>query len=219
MQAHAMSLGERGCGRRDRDALRAALHAMGARGGGARHWRGAGGPGAGGLGGLGAGGHRRGRKARRGDVRSAILLLLAEQPRNGYQIMQELEERSGGLWSPSPGSVYPALQQLEDEQLISAEEVDGRRLFALTDAGRRQVDARGPERPAPWEELRRDAGDHVQELAQSMRAAAAAAVQVLRTGSDVQLAQAQRILTRARRELYRVLAGDDEEETPAGADE
>src|ERR1700704_5129922 len=81
----------------------------------------------------------RGRKARRGDVRTAALLLLAEEPRNGYQIMQELEERSEGLWRPSPGSVYPALQQLEDEGLIRSEEADGRRLYHLTEAGRAYV--------------------------------------------------------------------------------
>src|SRR5271163_5095298 len=78
----------------------------------------------------------RGRRARRGDIRTAALLLLAEEPRNGYQIMQEVQERSGGLWSPSPGSVYPALQQLEDEGLIRTQEGDGRKLFAITDEGR-----------------------------------------------------------------------------------
>src|SRR6476620_5035762 len=95
----------------------------------------------------------RGRKARRGDIRMAALLLLAEEPRNGYQIMQEVEERSGGVWRPSPGSVYPALQQLEDEGLIRTEEHDGRKLYALTDAGSELVDERAKEsRPAPWEQ-------------------------------------------------------------------
>src|SRR5271168_4899269 len=75
-------------------------------------------------------GRGRGRRARRGDIRMAALLLLAEEPRNGYQIMQEVQERSGGVWSPSPGSVYPALQQLEDEGLIRTQEDDGRKLFA-----------------------------------------------------------------------------------------
>src|ERR1700687_2884177 len=75
-------------------------------------------------------------KARRGDIRTAALLLLAEEPRNGYSIMQELEERSQGVWRPSPGSVYPALAQLEDEGLIRSEEVDARKRFAITDAGR-----------------------------------------------------------------------------------
>src|SRR5213080_1684473 len=93
-------------------------------------------------GGFGSGGgpYWRGRKARRGDIRTAALLLLAEEPRNGYQIMQEVEERSGGVWRPSPGSVYPALSQLEDEGLIRSEESDGRKVFALTDAGRAQVE-------------------------------------------------------------------------------
>src|ERR671936_914408 len=78
----------------------------------------------------GPGGFRRGPRARRGDVRAAALLLLAEEPRNGYQLMQEIEERSGGVWRPSPGSVYPALSQLEDEGLVQGEERDGRRAYA-----------------------------------------------------------------------------------------
>src|ERR1700694_557535 len=96
--------------------------------------------------GFGPGGPRgrgRGRKARRGDIRTAALLLLAEEPRNGYQIMQEVQERSDGVWSPSPGSVYPALQQLEDEGLIRSVETDGRKLFELTDAGRTYLKDRG----------------------------------------------------------------------------
>ena len=87
--------------------------------------------------GPGRGPRGRGRKARRGDIRTAALLLLNEEPRNGYQIMQEVEERSDGVWRPSPGSVYPALQQLEDEGLIRSEELEGRKLFALTDEAAR----------------------------------------------------------------------------------
>src|SRR6476469_10524228 len=118
-----------------------------------RH-RGFGGEGFGGFG-FGPGPRGRGRKARRGDIRTAALLLLAEEPRNGYQIMQEVQERSGDVWRPSPGSVYPALQQLEDEGLIRTEEHDGRKLYALTDAGRAFVDDRAKEeRPAPWEQMR-----------------------------------------------------------------
>src|SRR5689334_106535 len=86
------------------------------------------------------GGHRgRGPRARRGDVRAAALILLAEEPRNGYQLMQEIEQRSGGVWRPSPGAVYPALAQLEDEALVRVEERDGRRTYVLTDEGRAYV--------------------------------------------------------------------------------
>src|SRR5213079_3522103 len=83
----------------------------------------------------GFGGGRR-RRMRRGDVRAAVLVLLAEEPRNGYGLMQEIERRSDGVWRPSPGSVYPALQQLEDEGLVRSTESDGRRVFELTEAGR-----------------------------------------------------------------------------------
>jgi DNA-binding PadR family transcriptional regulator len=153
----------------------------------------------------------RGRKARRGDIRTAALLLLAEEPRNGYQIMQEVEERSGGVWRPSPGSVYPALQQLEDEGLIRSQEIDGRKLFALTDAGQEHVQQRDPDRPAPWEQIGGDRGGEVAELGKLVRDVAYAFAQVMRTGSDSQIAKARELLVEARRELYRILAdGDDQ---------
>src|ERR1700722_7995085 len=113
-----------------------------------RH-RGFGGEGFGGFG-FGPGPRGRGRKARRGDIRTAALLLLAEEPRNGYQIMQEVEERSDGVWRPSPGSVYPALQQLEDEGLIRSQESEGRKLYRLTDPGEAYLRDRGDDKPAPW---------------------------------------------------------------------
>src|SRR3982750_3473314 len=94
-------------------------------------------------------GHRR--RMRRGDVRAAILVLLAEQPYNGYGLMQEIESRSEGVWRPSPGSVYPALAQLEDEGLVTADESDGRKQFTLTDAGRAHVDEHRERLGVPWE--------------------------------------------------------------------
>src|ERR1700758_5104624 len=105
------------------------------------------------FGGFGRGPRGRGRKARRGDIRTAALLLLAEEPRNGYQIMQEVEERSDGAWRPSPGSVYPALEQLADEGLIEAEESGGRRAFRLTDEGRRYVEENPERARAAWESM------------------------------------------------------------------
>jgi DNA-binding PadR family transcriptional regulator len=148
---------------------------------------------------------RGGRKARRGDIRTAALLLLAEEPRNGYQIMQEVEERSDGAWRPSPGSVYPALQQLEDEGLIRSEELDGRKVFALTDTGRAHVQERDPALAAPWAQMSGDFRPPVVELGKTMRELAAAFMQVMH-GSDAQVAEARRVLSDARRELYRILA-------------
>ena len=148
----------------------------------------------------------RGRKARRGDIRTAALLLLAEEPRNGYQIKQEVEERSGGVWSPSPGSVYPALAQLEDEGLIRSEETDGRKLFVLTDAGRTVVEERPDDRPAPWEEMSDSVSDRAHELGRLMREVAYAFVQVMKTGSESQVAAAREVLVRTRKDLYRILA-------------
>ncbi len=165
-----------------------------------------GGFGGGGRGSWGSGG--RGRRARRGDIRTAALLLLAEEPRNGYQIMQEVQERSGGMWSPSPGSVYPALAQLEDEGLIRTEEHDGSKLFALTDEGRKLVGERGSERPAPWEQ-RDVGGSELHELGRLMREVGYAFVQVMKTGSGGQIAKARDVLASTRRDLYRILADGD----------
>jgi DNA-binding PadR family transcriptional regulator len=161
-----------------------------------------------GGGGFGGGPRGRGRRARRGDIRTAALLLLAEEPRNGYQIMQEVQERSGGTWSPSPGSVYPALSQLEDEGLIATEEHDGRKAYVLTDAGRKLVQERDSERPAPWEQQDLDRGE-AHELARLMREAASAFVQVMKTGSPEQMGRAREVLNTTRRDLYRILADGD----------
>jgi DNA-binding PadR family transcriptional regulator len=151
----------------------------------------------------------RGRKARRGDIRTAALLLLDEEPRNGYQIMQEVQERSEGAWRPSPGSVYPALQQLEDEGLIRSEEVEGRKLLNLTDAGRTYVSERDADKPAPWEQLGDDSSGQAQELGKVVREVWFAYVQVRGTGSEAQMTEALKVLSTARRDLYRILANGD----------
>jgi DNA-binding PadR family transcriptional regulator len=165
----------------------------------------------GGFGGPGGPRFGRGRKARRGDIRTAALLLLAEEPRNGYQIMQEVQERSEGAWRPSPGSAYPALQQLEDEGLIRSSEGGGRtgKVFELTDAGRAHVEQRDPDAPAPWEQMGANVSDQAADLAKTMREVAAAFTQVIRTGSDAQIGEARKVLATARRELYRILADGD----------
>jgi DNA-binding PadR family transcriptional regulator len=159
--------------------------------------------------GAGRGPRGRGRKAHRGDIRTAALLLLAEEPRNGYQIMQEVQERSEGVWSPSPGSVYPALAQLEDEGLIRTEEGEGRKLFAITDAGSELLKERGDDAPAPWAQMSDELSPQVHELAKLMREVAFAFSQVMRAGSEPQVAKAREVLSTARRDLYRILADGD----------
>ncbi len=170
------------------------------------------GPGSGGPFGWGRG---RGRKARRGDVRMAALMLLAEEPRNGYQIMQELEERSDGLWRPSPGSVYPALAQLEDEGLVRSQETDGRKLFHLTDAGKAAVDERAEDAAPPWKQMSHGMSDQAVELASLMKEVALAFSQVMRAGGGQQIAEAKTVLADTRKALYRILAdGETSEEAP-----
>src|SRR5579864_3515954 len=158
----------------------------------------------------GGGPRGRGRKARRGDIRTAALLLLSEEPRNGYQIMQEVQERSGGVWRPSPGSVYPALAQLEDEGLIRTEDSEGRKLFAITEEGRALLAERDAGKPAPWDAMSGDVSVRAHELGKLMREVSHAFVQVMRTGSEGQMARAREVLAGTRRDLYRILAdGED----------
>jgi DNA-binding PadR family transcriptional regulator len=157
----------------------------------------------------GPGGFPRGPRARRGDVRAAALLLLAEEPRNGYQVMQEIEQRSGGVWRPSPGSVYPALAQLEDEGLVRVEEHDGRRTYSLTDEGRANVDERRDDLVAPWDEMSDSVDDDVASLFKEMRQVGMAAGQIGHMGSANQIAEARTVLANARRALYSLLAEDE----------
>jgi DNA-binding PadR family transcriptional regulator len=153
----------------------------------------------------------RGPRARRGDVRAAALALLAEEPMNGYQIIQAIAERSDGVWRPSPGSVYPALQQLEDEGLIRAEATDGRRAYQLTEEGRSYVEAHPDEVRAPWDAVAGAVGDTAIEMRNLIGQVAMAAFQVVSAGTESQVGQAREVLTDTRKALYRLLAADDDD--------
>jgi len=141
----------------------------------------------------------------RGDVRAAILALLAEKPMHGYQIIGEIEQRSGGAWKPSAGSVYPTLQLLVDEGLISSEAADGRKTYSLTEEGRAEADAAAGN-PAPWEASGDPHG--MGALPKSGVALAQAAAQLRRTGTPEQVEQGVAVLDEARRKLYSILAQD-----------
>jgi DNA-binding PadR family transcriptional regulator len=149
----------------------------------------------------------RGPKVGRGDVRAAILVLLAEGPMHGYQIIQELGERSGGMWRPSPGSVYPTLQMLEDQGLVAGEESEGRRVFGLTEAGKAEAAKRGEGSAAPWE--MGDAAGPLVELRDVGFGLMTAVMQIVQTGDERQIGRAKDLLNDARKSLYRLLAEDD----------
>jgi DNA-binding PadR family transcriptional regulator len=149
-------------------------------------------------------GHGRGRhRVRRGDVRSAILALLDDRPMHGYEMIQELEERTGGRWTPSAGSIYPTLQLLEDEGLVTAEEVEGRKVYSLTDAGQEAVPER-TEGGRPWEQGDEDSPRF--EARKELFRLMGAAKQLARADNDEQLTKAAEILKDARRKLYGLLA-------------
>jgi DNA-binding PadR family transcriptional regulator len=154
--------------------------------------------------GFGHGGPRfGGRRAGRGDIRAAVLALLAEQPMHGYQIIQELTDRTQGAWRPSPGSVYPTLQQLADEELARETTSEtGKRVYELTDAGREAAQAT----TAPWEALLAEDDDPLIALRDLTQQVVAAARQVAQAGTREQLEAAQGILRDARKQLYRLLA-------------
>ena len=148
---------------------------------------------------------RAGTRAGKGEVRSAVLALLAERPMHGYQIIREIEERSGGSWKPSAGSVYPTLQLLADEGTISAEESNGRKIYSLTEAGREEVAQ--DHGATPWD----SPGSHAGGFAALPKAGvelAQAAAQGGRTGSPEQVKQAVAVLDDARRRIYAILAQD-----------
>jgi DNA-binding PadR family transcriptional regulator len=148
-----------------------------------------------------------GRRAKRGDVRTALLTLLADRPMHGYDLIRDLEERSGGAWRPSPGSIYPTLQLLEDEGLVTSEERDGKRVYTITDAGRVEVQERRERgRSEPWEFG--PLGEGFAQLRDSGFQLAAAAMQVARTGSEAQRTKAADILAEARKKIYALLAED-----------
>jgi DNA-binding PadR family transcriptional regulator len=144
-------------------------------------------------------------RARRGDIRSAILLALAGEPMHGYQIMQRFEERTGGAWRPSPGSVYPTLQLLEDQGLVESAESEGRRVFSLTDAGRAEAESlREKLGDSPWGEGGEQ--DPRFALRQAAFQLAGAVKQVALTGSADDTQKALEILRDARKRIYALLA-------------
>jgi DNA-binding PadR family transcriptional regulator len=149
-------------------------------------------------------------QVRRGEIRPLILAALTRRPMHGYEVIQELELQSRGRWRPSAGSVYPTLQQLSDEGLVTGTEIDGRRTYTLTDAGHAAASAAPPAR-GRWSDAERDSEPDLRRLGLQV---VGAVMQVQRVGSPSARREANRILVDARRQIYRLLA-DDEAPTAA----
>jgi len=150
-------------------------------------------------------GHGRGRaRGRRNNVRAAILALLTERPMHGYEMIKEIDTRTGGVWSPSPGSIYPTLQLLEDEGLITSEESGGRKRFTLTDAGHGEATAAAAD--APWNEFSEETVSNGQDTKEAIFGIMNALRQIGFEGSPEQWQQAVSVLTETKRRLYAILA-------------
>jgi len=149
------------------------------------------------------GGWGGGRRMRRGHIRTAILISLREEPAHGYEVMRRLEEMSGGLWRPSPGSVYPHLQMLEDEGLVQSTEVNGSRTYTLTDAGHEEA----AKAAVPWQ-TGGDADDQIRTLRMAVGQLLSAAKQLSGAGEASQVERGITVIQRARKELYQILAED-----------
>ncbi|MEU2784768.1 MULTISPECIES: PadR family transcriptional regulator [unclassified Streptomyces] len=204
MRSHGFERGHGGHGGRGRGGSEGRRGAFGPFGPGGQGFGGPGfGPGP--WGPRGRGGPRG--RARRGDVRASILALLTDRPMHGYEMIQEIAERSGGAWKPSPGSVYPTLQLLEDEGLIVSESEGGKKLFSLTEPGREAADA-GPD--APWEEASRGVDwEALGEIRQAGFGLMEAFGQVWKTGTKEQREKALAVIGEARKKLYLILADED----------
>ena len=152
--------------------------------------------------GFGPFGHGR---ARRGDVQTAVLRLLAESPMHGYQIIQELAARSGGAWNPGPGSVYPTLQAMEEQDLVTSTMDGSKRVFSLTDKGRTAGESGKGTARTPWDDIADASGPRI-DLRQALHGLMAAASQIERTGTDEQIAKATDQVDQARKAIYLLLA-------------
>ncbi|WP_316670638.1 PadR family transcriptional regulator, partial [uncultured Propionibacterium sp.] len=147
-------------------------------------------------------------RGRRGDVRQAVLRVVAEQPSTGYQIMAAIASKSQDLWRPGPGSVYPALQAMTDEGLVTCRESeDGKKIYTITEDGTKRLEEASGR--APWERMTRDMAGML-KLRPAMEGLRGAVAQVARSGTEAQRRQVGELLDATRKQIYLILASDDE---------
>ena len=151
----------------------------------------------------------RGPRRGRGDVRTAVLLLLLDRPMHGYEMIQQIRERSGEAWSPSPGAIYPTIQLLTDEGLITTSDADGKKVSSLTEAGRAVADEIAGSKSAPWDDASSDAGDRAGNMRQAVFQLMHATKQIAMAGTDAQRQRTTELLDETRRAIYAMLASDE----------
>ncbi len=151
----------------------------------------------------------RGPRRGRGDVRTAALLLLLERPMHGYEMILEIRERSGEAWSPSPGAIYPTIQLLSDEGLITTHDENGKKVSSLTEEGRAVAQELAETKTAPWDEASNDAGEDAPSLREAIHHLLMAVKQVGMAGTDAHRRRATELLDETRRKVYALLASDD----------
>ena len=144
---------------------------------------------------------------RRGEVRTALLIALLDGPGHGYELIQLLETKTEGRWRPSPGSVYPSLQMLADEGMATASDIDGKRVYEITDEGRTAAEEHIATKGYPWVAMDEGRGDQ-RGLMSAMKDLAVAAKMVGMSGSPEDIERASVILNKARKDLYGILAED-----------
>jgi DNA-binding PadR family transcriptional regulator len=158
---------------------------------------------------MGGFGMRPGRmRAQRGDVKAAILSLVKEAPRHGYEIISEIEQRSNGAWKPSPGSIYPTLQALEDQGLVVGSDSEGKRVYSITEAGDEYLENL-PGGGVRWEQFQDGPLGGVMDLKEQMFQLGAAVMQVAAQSDRDQTETVAKLLTETKKKIYRLLAGDE----------
>jgi len=152
----------------------------------------------------------RGPRRGRGDVRTAVLMLLLERPMHGYEMIQQIRERSSEAWSPSPGAIYPTLQLLTDEGLITTDDLEGKKVSRLTDSGRTVAEELQSTKTAPWDEASADAGTGAHSLREAIFHLMSATKQMAMAGTDAQRQRTTELLDETRKKIYALLASDAE---------
>ena len=152
----------------------------------------------------------RGPRRGRGDVRTAVLMLLLERPMHGYEMIQQIRERSSEAWSPSPGAIYPTLQLLTDEGLITTDDLDGKKVSRLTETGQTLAQELQASKTAPWDEASADAGSGAHSLREAIFHLMSATKQMAMAGTDAQRQRTTELLDETRKKIYALLASDAE---------